>query len=255
MNPIVDPVIELFNSISRQLGPQYLAYWALPNTVLTLCGARAYCDGVFWGNGNKDSLDVWDKEINESLEVIKKQVTVVWSDASVKQVRSGEKYANFELITKGGLHHALTHTGLLDMMSFDEVEARASLPKIADLFVAKLKAQAEFKKYPEQSLHDIAFGILLGYPDKAIAESVLKWNDDDPFAEPIIDADIRGGNYYICPQPVYSYPRHLVNDPAIVTHEKLWSRLLKDYYQSGFHKSLEKNSGFQRKMHELGNLR
>jgi predicted heme/steroid binding protein len=72
MKPNIDRVIEIFSAISQQLGPQYLAYWALPNTVLTLSGARAYSDGVFWGNDNKDLPEEWNEEIAESMEIVKK---------------------------------------------------------------------------------------------------------------------------------------------------------------------------------------
>ena len=256
MKPSIDRAIAIFSSISEQLGPQYLAYWVLPNIVLTLSGARAYCDGVFWDSDNKGLLEQWDKELSASMEVVKKQGDTLWSDTGIEQVLSGGKYANFQLTTKEGLRYVLAHTSIVSTISIDELETQASLPKIIDLVVTNLKSQPEFKQYSEESLHDIAFGILVGYPDKAILEAVLLWNkEDDPFAEPVIDADIRGANYYSCPQPVYSYPRSLVTDPAIANHEKLWSGLLREYYQSDFHKSLEKNSDFQAKLRELGNLR
>lgn len=255
MQPNIDHAIEIFSAISEQLGPRYVAYWTLPNTVLTLCGARAYCDGVFWDNDDKGLLEVWRKELAESLEVVKKQTAIICSETSIEQVQSGSKYASFELITRDGLHYALTHTNLLNATSLDEVEAQTSAQQILGKLTANLQSHPEFEKYSRENLHHIAFGILVGYPDTAISESVLYWDNNDPFAEPLIDADIRGASYYMCPQPVYAYPRHLVADAAIVAHEKLWSGLLKDYYQSDFHKSLEKDEAFQSKLRELGCLR
>ncbi|HEU4914564.1 MAG TPA: hypothetical protein VFT16_04140 [Candidatus Saccharimonadales bacterium] len=255
MKPNIDHAVKIFSSVSEQLGPEYLAYITLPNVVLTLCGARAYCDGVFWSRDNKDLLGKWDKELSALMGVIKGQNVALWSDAVIEQTVAGDKYASYEFIVKDGLHYAITHTNLLGPIRFEDIEAEASRAKIIELLVKNLKSQPALKEYPKESLYDIAFGILLGYPDKAILGTILRWNNNGPFEEPLIDADIRGASYYTCPQPIYSYPRHLMTDPAICAHEKLWSGLLKDYYQSDFHTSLEKNDDFRAKVRELGNPR
>ncbi len=254
MEPRVERVIKIFTAISKQLDTEYLAYWALPNAVLTLSGARAYCDGIFWTNKNEGLLEKWKTEITESIEVIKRQIVIVWSDARIEESHAGEKYAGYELITEDGLRSVLAHTNLFSNDLFDEIKALKSAKKQFERLVKNLKAHSKFRKYTEESLRHIAFGVLAGYPEKAILESVLKWDEADPFAETLVNADIRGAGYYICPQPVYSYPRHLMNDPDIVKHEKLWSNLLKDYYRSDFHRSLEKDKKFQHKMRELGNI-
>lgn len=86
--------------------------------------------------------------------------------------------------------------------------------------------------------------------------SVKGWGEDrDPFGEPDMPADIRGADYYICPQPVYSYPRSLAGEPDITRHEQLWSKILIGYYTSDFHKTLEKDEKFLEKAKEIGNLR
>lgn len=256
MKPGVDRAVKIFSSISGQLGPQYLAYLTLPNVVLTMCGARAYCDGIFWQNDNENLLKKWHKELSTLMEAVKGQGVTLWSDTAIEQaVVSGKKYAGFELITRDGLRYAIAHTDLLGSIRPEDIEAEELSTSMTELLTTDLRKQSALKDYPKESLHDIAFGILLGYPDEAISESVLRWGDDDPFAEPLIDADIRGANYYVCPQPVYLYPRRLVANSAIVAHEKLWSGLLKGYYQSDFHTSLEKNRNFQAKLRELGVLR
>lgn len=114
-----------------------------------------------------------------------------------------------------------------------------------------LKQDERFKHFNKENLNHVAFGILVGYPDKAILGSATEWEKDDPFAESLIDAAIRGSWYYICPRPVYSYPRRLVIDPDINTHERLWSKILKDYYKSEFHKQLEADKSFQQKLNRL----
>lgn len=160
----------------------------------------------------------------------------------------------FEIILRDGLDYVLEHTELLGRQPvFDDRDI--SFEKVIRELTLSIRHKQRFKDYSEENLGDIASGILLGYPDKAISESVLLREKDDPFMEPLIDADIRGAGYYICPKPVYYYPRHLVNDADINAHEKLWSNILSDYYHSGFHQSLEKDEAFLAKMQALDNLR
>jgi len=121
--------------------------------------------------------------------------------------------------------------------------------------MSSLRKQYQFKDFDDEHINHIAFGIQLGYPDEAIVASVGDWQADDPFAEPLIQADIRSAAYYMCPQPVYHFSRSLAANPEIATHEQSWSKILKDYYTSDFHRSLEANAEFQQKAEELGNLR
>jgi len=255
MEPTVDRAIKIFSHISDQLGPKYLAYWVLPNIVLTLSGARAYCDSVFWDDDQKGLLEAWSSEIEKSLAVVKKQIEIEWSLVGVQEPRPNEKYAGMELITKGGLQYVLSKTELFKGLNVRNIKfADYKDFDVLKPFMQNLESQTRFKDYPKDDFGNIAFGILLGYPDKAVA--VFSPNPkEDIFEENRIDADIRGAGYYVCPQPVYDYPRHLMNDPTIAAHEKLWSTLLEDYYKSSFHKNLEKNKDFQTKMRELGNLR
>src|SRR5262245_8789313 len=113
MNPGVKHIIEAFDIIARQIGPYYLAYWTLQNTILTLSGARAYCDGVFWDDANRGLLKQWEGEIAKSIELIKEHFETVWADVRIEEPRPKEKFASFELITKKGLNYLLAHTDLL----------------------------------------------------------------------------------------------------------------------------------------------
>jgi len=256
VKPNVSNVIEILKPLRKQLGSQSLSYWVLPNVILTLSGARAYCDGVFWDNDKKGLLEKWNKEIAASSEVIKKSAQVVWSEVGIKEARPGEEYAGYDLIFEAGLRYVLTETSLLSDNLLIKLEEQTSAEGFSQVIVDNLKSQPQFKDLSAENLKHIAFGILAGYPDRAIVESVMSWDtENDAFADPLMDANIRGANYYICPQPVYSYPRHLVNDSSITDNEKLWSSLLEDYYTSDFHKSLETERPFQQKMQELGNLR
>ena len=253
MTPSVDRIITILEKVQHACGSASLAYWVLPNTILTLSSARAYCDGVFWED-DQALVEHWDAEIKRSLKVVKDAVTVTASSATIQSVTNHERYASMELVFADGFEYVLSQTSLLDKSQLRFSDS-TTIEDISLELVANLRGQQQFKDYKDEHLKHIAFGILVGYPDIAISESVLLWDKDTPFMEPLIDADIRGSGYYVCPRPVYSYPRHLISDPTITANERLWSKILKDYYTSTFHKHLEAEPEFIKKMEELKNLR
>lgn len=253
MIPSAKKAIDILEKIGQWCGPQYVAYWVLPNSVLTLSGARAFCDGVFWSDDN-DQLDVWKKEINQSLDCMRKIISVKSFEVEVKTVRDNEKFASFEIILDEGLRNVLQGTILLDSNPADFEIRGITMQDIMEKLIINLRTNRQLDKYSKEDLNHIAFGILVGYPDEAILGTVSDWGDNDSFREPLADADIIGSDFYICPQPIYSYPRHLVNDPVILAHQKQWSTILKDFYSSEFHSTLQANSDFMDKMKELKNL-
>lgn len=253
MKPDAETAISILGTLLEATEPAALAFWTTPNVILTLSGARAYCDGVYWDDGN-DLLEKWNKEIESSLATLSKVWSLTVSDTAIKQSRPGEKYASFEIISESGLRQVIEQTKLVDNTVLDILLKLSSLEELSKEITMRLRKQDKFKAYSDDNINHVAFGILLGYPDEAIVGSTKDWQEDDPFAEPLIRADIRGATYYICPQPIYDYPRRLVSDLEITTHEKLWSKILKDYYKSEFHRSLEADPGFRQKLRELGNL-
>lgn len=253
MTPSADRAVKILEKMQQTCGSASMAYWVLPNIILTLGGARAYCDGVFWED-DQVSIKHWQSDIERSLEVLKDATTVRASTVNIESTNTKERYVSMELLLSDGLEYVLDQTSLLDKRELHLSDAE-TIQDLLGEFISNLRKQPRFKDYSDENLHHIAFGIMVGYPDIAISESVLKWAEDDPFMEPLIDADIRGSGYYMCPQPVYSYPRNLVSDSTIKANEKLWSQLLKDYYTSSFHKRLEAEPDFIKKMEELKNFR
>lgn len=255
MNPSFQSAIAILQQVQEHCGNAALAYWTTPNTILTLSGARPYCDGVFWDDDNKGLLPTWQKEIDESLEVIKACSRVAAAEAEIKEARPGESYAGYDLLFEDGLRYVLMQTKLVDENIYDRLIGAGGMKEMLGVLQSELLKRLQGDGYNSEHVKDIAFGLLLGYPDKAMLQSVKKFGEDrDPFGEPDMPADIRGADYYICPQPVYSYPRSLAGDKDIISHEQLWSKVLKDYYSSDFHKALEKDSAFQGKAKEIGNI-
>ena len=249
--PNAQTAIKILSQLQAKTSTASVAYWVTPNTILTLSGARAYCDGVFY-NDSKMVLKKWIKEIADSIEVIKSITEVYFASAKVDKTVSEEDYASYDVVISQGLKYVFEHTNLLSSEKNDLIAQNLTGKKLMISMCALLKKNGGLKHFNNETLNHIAFGILVGYPDKAILGSVTEWEQDDPFAEPLIDADIRGASYYICPRPTYSYPRYLVTDTIIKAHEELWSSILKDFYTSDFHTSLAKDVQFQKKAKELG---
>lgn len=211
MVPSAKTVIDILAKLEAETNPAVLAYWITPNVILTLSGARAYCDGVFY-NSNQAVLQDWTAELNMSVQALATITRVYWAEVKLDTAASGDEYAGYEVVLGQGLENVIRQTGLLPDTSDTLLSGQLSGEQLVGTIAEQLK-DAAAARYSKDNLRDIAFGILVGYPDKAITGSVTEWQNDDPFKEPLIDADIRGAGFYICPQPVYTYPRHLVNDP------------------------------------------
>lgn len=240
--PTAKTAIGILSGLKDKAGPASLAYWVTPNTILTLSGARAYCDGVFY-NKDKKILNRFVSEIETTLEILQEITDIKFSETKIDMSFVGETYVGYELITAKGLRYVSEQTSLLES-SFDILCAQGTVnQQFMDKIVALLRVNTKTKLYSDENLSHIATGILLGYPDEAIIGSI---NLDNTSNEAMVEADIRGARYYSCPVPVFRYPRHLVGNSKIISHEKLWSGILKDYYHSKFHNSLENNVEFQK---------
>lgn len=250
-SPSAKTAVDILMKLQKEVGSATLAYWITPNSILTLSGARAYCDGIFYHSSKKQLKDL-TAEMAQSIEALKTITDIYFAEAKVDKSTSKEDYAGYDAVLTQGLSFVLNSTELLGDSKLNLIQQGLSGEKLIEAICTLLKQDERFKQYSKENLNHIAFGILVGYPDKAILGSVSDWEKDDPFAEPLIDADIRGSWYYICPRPVYSYPRHLVTDSDINAHEQLWSSILRDFYTSSFHETLAKDSGFKSKANELG---
>lgn len=252
MKPSASSAIKILAKIHEVGGSSMVAYWVAPNVILTLSGARGFCDGVFWSqNQNQNQLTAWDKDIKQSIELIKSCCPVLVASSDIRTVRGDQTFASFDLILEDGLRAALRQTRLLGKELPDLSKTKANPSVAQEEIVKNLRTNSEFKKYSSENINHMAFGIMLGYPDKAILGSVESWESANGGDE-LIDATIDSSDYYTCPQPAYAYPPSLAKDADIIAHEQAWSHILSDYYQSDFHKLLEADSGFQVKIKELG---
>ncbi len=254
MKPSAQKSIEIFEKLKVQYGPASLAYFALPNVILTLSGTRAYCDGIFWDDDHKGLLTTWNKEIHQYVAGLNELVKIFWSTNDVVEARPGESYASYELLCTDGLIFSLSNSKLIRHTPLEAFLQLKSFVDVQQLIIDDLKKQRKFKDKTKEDLQHISFGFLLGYPDAAILAVNPDLTLDDPFHESSINANIRGSGYYTCPQPNYFYPYSLYGHNEIVQNEHLWSNILIDYYTSSFHKELEKDLTFRAKLEELGSM-
>jgi hypothetical protein len=245
--PHATTAITILEKLLAEVGPAHMPYWICPNMVLTLAGARGYGDGIFWGSKNQAAA--WQKEIDADLAALKRITNVYMAESGSTVSTMGEHGASYDLVLRDGFDHTLEETSIL---SFDPNSLKDRSPEAAMKALCAAVVAAQGKEFNEEETGHIAFGVLLGYPDVAILGSTRGGRTaQDPFAERTIEADIRGADYYICPQPVYDYPHHLAADPSVQAHEQLWSKILKDFYTSNFHKKLAQDSSFKAKLAEL----
>jgi hypothetical protein len=248
----LDTTLEVLKDQRHSNACAYLAYLVNANTVLTLSGARAFCHG-FYTSEREQSTYRWEKEITTALNALCGVIQADWRKTEVGKALAPRYYASYELLLLSGLTYVSEHSELFgyEQLAFSSPVDRDDVEEsVADV----LGQQKALRHFDNGYLGHAAFGLLNGYPDKAIISSLEVWSRPrpDPFAEPLIDADIRGAAYYATPEPVYSYSRSLIDDPVIRKHEQLWSHILESYYTSPFHRHLEQQREFQDKLSELG---
>ena len=245
--------IKLLEALLSKSDSEHLAFWVSPNMILTLAGARGYADGVFYSE-NQELLNNWADQIQTGVDKLAKTTDIRIHTIRVSKTVHNESYVIFDILLQEGFAYSIEHSALIDSALMNKVQSVTSFEDFFALLKTHTTIDLVQTTDPDVIEH-IAQGVLLGYPDSAIVDYLNEQYEEDKFAPPLIDADIRGANYYDCPRPIYSYHRNLITDSSIVTHEKLWSQILTEYYTSDFHKSLEADPLFHAKLKEIGALR
>ena len=251
--PNYERAIDILSALEKEVGPANLAFFVTPNTILTLSGARAHCDGVFYGESDAQ-LAEWLPKIQTSIEALRSITDIISSDAYIDKSVRGENYAGYDLKTRSGLIRSVSASQLLDTSAINGmIEAIASPDELSLQIRGALRKNPKLQGLSDDDINYVYIGIMLGYPDEAIMSSLHKWDEDPSSADdPLIDARIAYADYYDCPQPVYSYPQSLKGNPKIIEHEKLWSSILKGFYRSSFHNKLASNPEFQKMAKAIG---
>lgn len=251
----MDEYINFLEEIEKTFGPEHCAYWVGPNIVLTLCDERAYCDGVFWGDTNE--INHWKADLEKHFSLFLNHFPVAFHRVYVdNNDKLSDQYVCLEVITNAGLQ-SLPDIYKDLIRPFDlPKEPFVSEPDVFSYLSANLN-QKTTKSYSTENMNHLIYGMLLGYPEKAILANVEAWQDADSgnrktdVTEGSLQANIAYADRYPCPIPVYDYPPSMKDDPEIKQHEKRWSETLGGFYNSTFHNYLARNESFQKKIEDL----
>jgi len=233
--------IKKIGLIKDKLGASYAAYLVLPNVVLTLADARGFGDAVFY-SPHQTQLKQWQTEVKAIMKIL--DTLDCCHVFGISQNSLGLDYISYDFISKPGLKNTLGRYSFLDQkacQSMLEVNFMSTSPSPMEI----LKHLPALQKYDDETIGHILSGIGLGYPEQAILDQAEVLELENQGQEPeVLDAKIWGADFYDCPQPIYSFLPASKNIPGIVSHQKLWSQILKDFYNSDFYKNLAKNSIF-----------
>jgi hypothetical protein len=237
--------------VKEKFGPEYCAFIVQPNTVLTIADARGYADSVFY-HPKHDILKSWQKAQIDILVLLAETRDLIYK-VNVSKNPRGENYCGFDLINRIGLAYSFNSYSFITKADESTLLKIPTISKLIHTLHTILKQKPAFGSYNKIQIMHIASGVILGYPQKAILSTVDSYViEPDEFGPHDINADIRGGDYYYsCPQPIYSYPRPFATDPDINAHERLWSKILMDFYRSDLHQGLKKDKKFQKQIREL----
>ena len=86
----------------------------MPNTVLTLAGARGYCDGIFYHDSSA-MLQRWKSELEVSRNVLATMCPVDYSAIEITTSWTDKKCVGYDLIFHDGLEYAFSRTNLLTL--------------------------------------------------------------------------------------------------------------------------------------------
>ncbi len=232
------------------LGPTFCTYLVLPNAVLTLANARGFSDGVFY-HADKTVLKLWQNEMRQLFTFLKKQRGFIYVTEIIPNP-GNQWYVGYDFMNPDGLRATLPSYTFFDASKLEKIVQHDSLVTMTEDLMHQLSQSPMLMNSYSDYVEDITSGVILGYPEKAILGSVNRFNQPtDEFPEQLMQANIRGADYYQCPQPIYDYPRKLVNDPDIKKHEALWSDILQTYYTSPLHKQLTQDKTFVAKIKAL----
>ena len=250
--PSYEKAVETLSKLQEKVGSAELAYMITPNVILTLAGARAFCDGVFYAKDDED-LQQTEERVAKLIEDLKTVKDLRIAEHGTRVGANDRKFARFGVVVTDGFYHTLSETRLLGENAIEIADQRLEGEELMEAMLVRLKQNEQLQGVSEADIKHIAFGILLGYPDKALVGSANKWDEDPSESDdPLVSARLEAANYYDCPQPVYDYPRSMANDPEIIAHEQKWSAILTQFYGSDFHRQLTEDPAFRAKAEELG---
>lgn len=223
--------IEILTKLKTQYPKEFRSCFRCPSEVLTLSGVRAFDTYYDFG------LDA-DKTTIQAIKQTLRKHGIVLLEHESKIL--GESPDNaYSLLNMHALQEIPNvYSGVLGWTAPPD-----SIDTIDDFYLWRLlwdqnvllgDNSDESKELVKRwlaldlgAIHNINFGMLLGYPGEAIV-SLLENPDDDRV---LVRASIRHHDRFDGAHPVYNYAKELQSDPNIINHQKLWSDILDEVYE------------------------
>lgn len=248
-----EKALEILQEIEKQC-PMALPIFLRSDIAITLSGVRAYDAYV----GELSNLLA--KEDIEKLKNLLEQYNIFLESDDSEYLIDNDEEPYFYLINEDALKQ-IPNQYQLDAW----IEPKPPYGK--DRFMAwSFAVESDIhqdmvqERLPHRWSNDywapgiIREGLLYGYPAIAIT-SYIDWNVSmslarNPAEEPgeSLDSDIAYHDMYFAPHVGYSYPKELQKDETIKKHQKLWSEILTNIYESDWHKELKQNNEFKKSL-------
>ncbi|HEY9773730.1 MAG TPA: hypothetical protein V6C81_07960 [Planktothrix sp.] len=199
-----------------------------PNVVLTLAGVRGQTE--FYLSGVKESDTDQLTRLNEESQ--KRGIHLEWrnfpeQDGMVVGMRN-----------LAGYERTISQTSLPGVAKYDIASGWDGLNAwYKQTFDGLEKAKQEGLYLPQTDIGHMVIGVAKGYPDPAV-ESIASGVPHELW----VDSRVPYAGYYNCAQPNFDYE---IEDAAAVRPlVALWGTVLKNYYDSDYHSTLESDPAF-----------
>lgn len=228
-----DSTTILIKKLYEILGPQLGSHLVDPNVVLTISGVRGRAEYVC----SHTQPDDWERL--ESLNNITETM-------GIKFVRSCQFIEGSMSVT------------LENLKGFEKTSRQSRLPFVTPfssasgwkalrewLMMLYENAAKEFGRNdadPFDPCAHMVLGITYGYPDRALID-FLQWLKSHR-KHHMASSKIPYSDRYECSQPNFTYlPGHEM-EPSIQKTIRQWGKILKDFYMSPWHLTIEKDRDF-----------
>lgn len=237
INPLNgEKTAELISTFYEELGPRLGSHLVEPNMVLAISGLR--------GSGNFLTHNLREDEKNkiEKLNEKNKNLGIIFVVHDYKE----RDIADIYIYNLRGFEYTSKISKLPFVLLFDASSGLEGFKTWSRSIFSN--AENYFTKVDDKNalgnpISHLVTGIELGYPDQAVLDAFDAISKNINFNK-LASSKIPYSDYYPNPQPNFDYfPQH-EEDPTIVKTRETWGKLLKEFYNTKWHKSIAQDQTF-----------
>lgn len=212
-------------SVVKAKFPEFYDNFRQPSEVLTLSGVRAFDTYYDFGkNANPTRI--------AELKTFLHKHGILLLEENFEVIRVDNSMHNYSLLHVDAFLRIPKDYGYVpawDTPVIDRIQDNNDFTLFWLLWKQQIGGMyGKDKKMPAKwynswsAIHDITFGMLLGYPGEAICSLII---DGADLMAQIANAETKDGAW-----PTYGYDPSLKDNPRIVAHQQLWSDILTKVY-------------------------